>query len=259
MDEENKIISIPGGLLSAINGRRVLIGAVTILVITCIITQMSVQFAGGPRDETIDLSDQIDADLQNPPSFDGLPPFISSGGVFEPEKTIFTIGLTISGILFMIVGIDFGIRTHRLLNICSFGNLRKLCNFASSASALIAGISLAMVAKYPFDEELLLHIFYALTIFYCAFFWVLFSHLARRGIEDDSLTWREYNVASIRKYSLVLVFISLVMTVNAPAIGYIAIGAFFEWMLLFTTMIALLSNVSAYDQGREISFRNHNQ
>ena len=254
MDDENKIISIPGGLLSAINGRRILIGAVAILVITCIITQMFVQLAGGPRNETIDLSDQIDADLQHPPSFDGLPPFISSGGVFEPEKTIFSIGLTISGVLFMIVGVDFGTRTHRLLKICNSRNLRKLCNVASAASAITAGFSLVMVAKYPFDEELLLHIFYAMTIFYCAFFWVLFSHLARRGIEDDSLTWREYNVASIRKYSLILVFISLVMTINAPAMGYIVIGAFFEWMLLFTTMVGLLSNISAYDQGRKITF-----
>ncbi len=249
----NSQITVPPGLLSPKNGRWVLITAVILIISTSFITQLFVQFGGGPRNDDIDLTDQSPINNGETHVLEGLPPFISSGGVYEPEKTIFTIGLTLSGLLFIVLGIDFGTRTHRLLIAASAKPWRRLSNVASTLAALGAGFSLVMIPQYPFDISLVMHLFYAIIIFYCAFFWVFFSHLARSGCEDDTLTWKGYRISTLRKYLLVGLFVSLMLTLYAPAAGNLLLGAFFEWMLLFTAMGGLLSNMPALDEGRIIN------
>ena len=113
--KETEQIAVPPGILSPEHGRRVLITAVILIVSTSIITQAFVQLGGGPRNDDIDLTGQISLKNGETHVLEGLPPFISSGGVYQPEKTIFTIGLSITGLLFIVLGIDFGTRTHRLL------------------------------------------------------------------------------------------------------------------------------------------------
>jgi len=252
MSEETTQIVIPPGILSPEIGRKVLISAVIFIIATSIITQAFVQLGGGPRNDDIDLTDQITHSTGETHILEGLPPFISSGGVYQPEKTIFTIGLSLSGLLFIVLGIDFGTRTHRLLSVAGAKPWRRVSNVASTVAAIGAGVSLMMIPQYPFDVSLVAHLFYAITIFYCSFFWVFFSHLARSGSEDDSLTWRGYRISTLRKYLLLGLFVSLILTIYAPPAGYMLLGAFFEWMLLLTSMGGLLSNMPAFDEGRII-------
>lgn len=253
MTEDTERIAVPPGILSPEHGRWVLITSVVLIVATSIITQAFVQLGGGPRNDDIDLTDQITHKTGGTHVLEGLPPFISSGGVYEPEKTIFTIGLTLSGLLFIVLGIDFGTRTHRLLIAAGAKPWRRLSNVASTLSALGAGFSLVMIPQYPFDISLVMHLFYAITIFYSGFFWVFFAHLARSGCEDDSLTWKGYRISTLRKYLLAGLFVSLMLTLYAPPAGYMILGAFAEWMLLFTAMAGLLSNMPAFDEGRIIN------
>jgi len=252
MGEMSAGVAITSGIMSAKMGRRTLFAAVIVLIGTSVITQAFVQFAGGPRGDSIDLTDQIKPVADHPVIIYGLDPFISSGGVYEPEKTIFTIGLSLSGVLFMLVGVDFGVRTHRLLKSTEAKPWRMIANILGIGAAISAGFGMIMITFHPFNISLVMHIFYAMQIFYSGFFWVLFSFLARSATDDKELKWQGYRITKIRKVIVAIVFVSLIGTIYGPSAGYMLLGAFFEWILLFSAMAGMLSNLPAYDEGRII-------
>ena len=82
---------------------KILIYLAAIMIIgTTVLTQILLQTGGGIRDEPIDLSDQVPDMFDSLVIFpEGLPGWISSGGVFPPENLIFNIGLKIGGILYL--------------------------------------------------------------------------------------------------------------------------------------------------------------
>ena len=110
-----------------------------------------------------------------------------------------------------------------------------------------------MITIYPFNVALVKHIFFAMMIFYSAFFWVLFTSLSRGSTDDSNLIWKGQKITLWRRIIVIVVFISLMLTLYAPPAGYMIIGAFFEWMLLFSAMAGLLSNLPAFDESRTIS------
>ncbi|MCH2349637.1 MAG: hypothetical protein MK233_06910, partial [Candidatus Poseidoniales archaeon] len=133
--------------------RRLLLAAVAITLATCIISQVMLQLGGGPRDEQLDLSDQLE-DLDRTLVFDGLPPFISSAGVYYPERAVFEVGLSIAGLLFILLGLVLALRTEGDLKAGDGTNIRRLFNLAGLLLAGLSGASLVIMTRHPMHTDL---------------------------------------------------------------------------------------------------------
>ena len=114
-------MQLPQNLVSDRVLRTILILGVCMVLGTSIITQIMLQTGENVRANSVDLSDQVPGSDDYFNSLvlfpEGLPPFISSGGVYSPEITIFNIGFKIAGILFILIGLEVFLRTAASLNL----------------------------------------------------------------------------------------------------------------------------------------------
>jgi len=230
-------MALPESLVKDQVLRKAVIAGFVLVLGACILSQIMMQLGGGPRDEPMDLSSQItipgDDTLGSLAIFpDGMPPFISCGGVFYPEKAVFDIGLTLGGLLFCFLGIEMFLRTESSLKASNGSNWRRCANVGQLASAWVIGISMVMITRHPFDVSLMTHLFYAMNIFHGSYIWGIFIAVSR-GQLDQSLTYRNWSVNNIRWVlagSGILSFI--LMSIMIPT-GNFAIAAFFEWTMTF--------------------------
>ncbi len=235
-------MQLPQHLISDRILRMILILGVCMVLGTSIITQIMLQTGENVRANSVDLSDQVPSSNDYFNSLvlfpNGLPPFISSGGVYSPEITIFNIGFKIAGILFMVVGLEVFLRTAASLNPDDkkerkFNNLSVVCS-------IISGLSLFMITFFPFDKKLILHVIFAILIFISIVAWV-FSFMISRNKLDTNLLFKGRKLNEIRrKIALFGVFSFLFMSFFV-SLKIHSIGAIGEWGLMFSGQLQTLT------------------
>lgn len=219
--------------------KAILVGMLCILG-GCLISQAMMQLGGGPRDEPMDLSSQLPEGAPNDGMVfpDGMPPFISSGGVFYPEKAVFDIGLGITGLLFMLLAVEIFLRTKDANQNAHWA--RKIAMWAQPVVGLGTGFSLVMLTRHPFDVSLVKHILYATAIFWGGQVWIFLFAISRNHL-DVGIMWRGRSVgfwrwvafgASVLSFQLMTAFIAADMLVKS---------AIFEWTLTFAFEAAVLT------------------
>ena len=219
--------------------RKVIFAGVILVVGAALISQIMLQMAGGPRDEPMDLSDQLPVDSDHPMMFeDGLPPFISSGGVFQPEKAVFDIGLGLGGLLMMALSFEVYHRTEPV------GRKRKVANVGALISGLIVGFSMFSLPAHPLNTDLMLHIFWAVNIFWGAQVWIGCLTYARGEI-DAGLEWRGRSINRIRWALFGVTILSFQLMTALIATDHLVGSALFEWTLTFSAEAMILTLIPA--------------
>jgi hypothetical protein len=221
------------------NLRKVIIAGVILVVGAALISQIMLQMAGGPRVEPMDLSDELPVDSDHPVVFeDGLPPFISSGGVFQPEKTVFDIGLGLGGLLMMALSFEVYHRTKPV------GRKRNAANVGALISGVIVGFSMFSLPAHPLNTDLMLHIFWAVNVFWGTQVWLFCLTYARAELDAD-VRWKGYSINRIRWSLFATAIISFQAMTALIATGHLSESAFFEWVLAFAAEGALLTLLPA--------------
>ena len=213
--------------------RRALILGVVLTVGSLLLSQVMMQVAGGPRDQTIDLSDQMPGD-ETLEFEGGLPPFISSGGAFQPEKTVFDIGLALSGLLMIALSFEIFQRTDPT------PRKRKIANRIALASGVIVGFSMLNLTAHPLTTSLMPHIFWAMNIFWGAQIWIGCLTYARADI-DAELTWRGHDINRIRWSLFAVAILSFQLMTALLATQQLVESALFEWTLTFSAEAMILT------------------
>ncbi|MEE2812540.1 MAG: hypothetical protein VX627_05900 [Candidatus Thermoplasmatota archaeon] len=228
-------------MLSDAHLRKAIIGAVSFVICACILSQIMMQMGGGPRDEGIDISDQLDmspVDLCEGDAClifeDGLPPFISSAGAFYPERAIFDAAIGIGGLMMIAFSFEAFHRTK------PESEVRKIANVCGLISGVGIGFSMFNIIVYPFNTELLLHIFYALVVFWGALFWAICMTVARKEL-DRGITWKNWEINQIRTTLCSVIIFSFILMSILVNIGEFVAAAIFEWMLMFASQGFLLT------------------
>ena len=247
-------MTLPDKLLEDALLRKVIYTGVILIIGACVISQVLMQFGGGIRDEPMDLSSHLPADSQRQADDavifeNGLPPFISSGGLFYPEKAVFDIGLGLGGLLTILLSADLFLRTKSGLKASGGSRWRQGANVGQLVTGIIIGGSLVMLTRNPFNVALVAHIFYAMNIFYGSFIWGAFIAFSRKGLDSELKSVGGYPLSTVR-WGLVLAgFASFQAMMILLAYNFIYESAFFEWALTFAgeaqvlTIIPILSSV----------------
>ena len=209
---------------------------------TSIITQIMLQTGENVRANSVDLSDQVPGSDDYFNSLvlfpDGLPPFISSGGVYSPEITIFNIGFKIAGVLFILIGLEVFLRTASSLNLedkkeRKYNNLSLVCS-------TISGLSLFLITFFPFDKKLILHIIFASLIFICLAVWVISFMISRNKI-DSEIEFRGQNLNEIRRKVVFFGVFSFIFMIVFVSLRMQSIGAIGEWCLMIAGQVQTLT------------------
>ena len=230
--------------------RRLIVLAVSLVIGASVGSQILMQLGGGPRNERMDLSDQIGDDFKGLAIFpDGLPPFISSAGLFYPEKAIFDWGLGLGGIIFCILGIEVTVRTQRELISTGANVLRTALNLGQLIAALGVGVSLVMLTRYPFNVSFLNHLLIANGIFYGSMVWGGLLTLARSGL-DGKIQWRGFSINHGRWLLVVMGVVSYFLMTGFGAQRSFNLSALFEWLLTLSseaiTLTLLLTGLESH-------------
>lgn len=236
-------MTLPDRFVSDYLLTKAIIAGVAFVLGACILSQVMLQLGGGPRDEPIDVSDQLPESLANDTGLlDAKAPFISSGGVFYPEKAVFDIGIALGGLLFLGLGVEMFLRTSAQLRSGGRPIWAHLFNLAQLGTALIVGTSLVMLTRNPFDQRFVAHIFYAMLIFQVGVAWTAALTLSRWSL-DRHLLWRGWSINHIRLGMVIGGFASFHLMLYLIAKGQMYTSAVFEWTLTFSmeaTMLTLL-------------------
>ena len=206
---------------------------VTCTIITSIITQFLMQTGGGPRENQFDLSDAFEPFIDEF-IFTGLPPFISSGGVFAPEIYVFQIGFTVSGILILWLVI----RLHGKNGVLSFDGSKS--RVFSAISGTIVGLSLTSIVHFSWIEDPLIHSYFAGAIFSGALVWLGSVHIATQMFEDNAPIFG-IEESKLRTYSLgVAILCWLIMPIPLYLMK-LQFAALIEWAMMLSLQFGLLS------------------
>ena len=218
--------------------RRAIQIGVFLVVGSCLISQVMMQLGGGERDEPMDLRDQV------PDSFEdgglvfenGFPPFISSAGGLMPEKAVFDFGLFTGGLV--MIFLSFGI-FHRTKPV---EKKRKICSVIALISGITIGFSMMQIVAHPFNSSIIMHVFWAMNIFWAAQVWI--STLAySRGLIDTDVKWRGWSINRIRWAMFASAVLSFHVMSLFIATGHLVESAIFEWTLTFSAEATMLTMI----------------
>ena len=238
-------MNIPSRLTSDRLFRRAIMLGVVLVLGGSVGSQLLMQLGGGPRHQPLDFSDQLPShfseDLKKVAIFpDGLPPFISSGGLYYPDKAVFDVGLGLGGLVFAFLAIELFLRTRSTLSEARGSIVRHLLNLGQLLAALLVGGSLVMITRYPYNVNFLGHLFYANNIFYGSLAWGGLLTLARGGL-DRPLGCCGLKINLLRWILLAVGIASYVLMTMLAAQQSFNGAAFFEWLLTISTELLTLS------------------
>jgi len=221
--------------------RRAIQMGVFLVVGCCLISQIMMQLGGGERDERLDLSDQSPLELGDEMFVfeDGFPPFISSAGAFMPEQIVFNIGLFFGGVIMIILAFETFHRTK------PEGAKQKICNVISLIAGIIIGFSMVQIVGHPFNTSIVMHIFWAMCIFWGAQVWIATLTIARGEI-DVGVSWRGWPIHQIRWAMFGIAVFSFQAMTALVATGHLVESAMFEWTLTFSAEGMLLTLIPAF-------------
>lgn len=209
---------------------KLLAVAIKISILTAVTTQLVVQLRGGPRNERMDLSDQFTFQGKGLVFENGLPPFISSGGVFSPESIIFGIGLTIAGFLLSWLAFEMAKETSKQLQKTTVSRVHTWSNNVGLLAGFSSGTALILMSWTPMNTKLITHLILALIVFCGALLWSVSVTIARTGL-DEKITWRGKKITHWRWGIIAVTFFSMQLTFLMAVIGRLNVSAFFEWIL----------------------------
>lgn len=216
--------------------------AAIMIIGTTVLTQILLQTGGGVRDEPIDLSDQVPEMFDSLAIFpEGLPAFISSGGVFPPENLFFNVGLKVGGILYILIGLEVFLRTN--LKLDSNCEKEKRYNSISLVCTTLAGLNIFMLTFFPMDKNLIFHLICAFLIFIPVVIWTFTIFYSRRKI-DSEINFRNFSLNNIRKKIAYLCLFSFFLMIfgNHQIAGISLLGSVIgEWSLMFTSQLQVLT------------------
>ena len=233
-------------ILNDVHLRRAIQLGVFLVVGCCIISQVMMQLGGGERDERVDLTDQLPKELADEAFIfeDGFPPFISSAGAFMPERFVFDVGLFMGGVIMIFLAFEVFHRTR------PEGTKRKVANVVSLVCGLVIGFSMMQLVSHPFNTSIIMHIFWAMNIFWAAQVWIGTLTYARGEIDVD-VSWRGWPIHRVRWTLFVIAIFSFQAMMALVATGHLVESAILEWTLTFSaegmmlTMIPSLTNAAS--------------
>ncbi|MBT4059536.1 MAG: hypothetical protein HOE69_04430 [Euryarchaeota archaeon] len=206
--------------------------AITVVVATAILSQIMLQLGEGSRNDELNFTDQLD-EFDQPMTFEeGLPPFISSAGVYAPESIVFGIGFTISGILFILLAYEMGICNRIILSRHESTKIHIFSNNIGMLVGMFTGVSLALIAWTPMHTQLIAHIALALQIFYGGMIWAALVTISRVKV-DSNERLNNIPITPLRWGLIATAFISLQLSSVAIANHSFDLAAVFEWVLFF--------------------------
>ncbi len=239
-------MELPQKIMSDNIFKTILILGVFVVMGTSITTQVMLQTGENIRGDPVDLSDQIiDTNLPTDDYFksllyypNGLPPYISSGGVYSPEISIFNLGFKIAGVLFILIGIEVFLRTASILN--KEDKYEKKYNNLSLICSIISGFSLFLITYFPFDAKLIMHVNFAILIFISIAIWVYAFMRSRKKI-DSKIEFRGRNLNLIRKKIAYFGIFSFFFMATFVGLNMQSIGAIGEWCLMISGQLQTLT------------------
>ena len=220
--------------------RRAIQLGVILIVGSCLISQVMMQLGGGERDERVDLTDQAPEGLEDDGFIfeDGYPPFISSAGALMPERMVFNIGLFTGGILMILLSFETFHRTKPK------GTKRNVANVTALITGIIIGFSLMQLVAHPFNTSLIMHIFWAMNIFWGAQIWMATLTYARGELDAD-IRWRGWEINRVRWSLFAVAIISFQAMTALVATGHLVESAILEWTLTFSAEAMILTLIPA--------------
>ncbi|MBJ84392.1 MAG: hypothetical protein CMB52_02595 [Euryarchaeota archaeon] len=222
--------------------RKAIITGVILVVCSCIISQVMMQLGGGLRDEPLDLSDQVPEDFEGGEIVfeNGFPPFISSAGAFMPEKLVFNFGLFSGGLIMIFLSFELFHRTK------PNGRKRDFSNVVALVTGIIIGFSMIQIVAYPFNTDIMLHIFWAMNIFWGAQVWIA-SLTYARGEIDSEIEWKGWEIHKVRWAIFAIAIISFQSMTILTALSMLVESAIFEWTLTFAAQAMMLTFIPTLD------------
>ena len=234
-------MSIPSQLSSDRVFRSAILLGVVLVLGGSVGSQLLMQVGGSPRHEPLDFSEQLPDALKGVAQFpDGLPPFISSGGLYYPDKAVFDLGLGLGGLVFAFLAIELFLRTSSQISGAGASIVRHLLNVGQLLAALLVGGSLVMITQHPFNVSFLKHLFYANNIFYGSLAWGGLMTLARGGL-DRQLACCRLKLNLWRWILLGVGVVSYLLMTTLAAQKSFNGAALFEWLLTISTEMLTLS------------------
>ena len=220
--------------------RRAIQLGVFLVVGCCIISQVMMQLGGGERDERVDLTDQAPDGFEDEGFIfeDGFPPFISSAGAFMPEQFVFNFGLFTGGVVMILLSFEIFHRTK------PEGTKRNVANVTALITGIVIGFSMMQIVAHPFNTSLIMHIFWAMNIFWGAQLWIATLAYARGEI-DAEIQWRGWEINRIRWGLFAVSIISFQAMTALVATGHLVESAILEWTLTFSAEAMILTLIPA--------------
>jgi len=220
--------------------------AIGTVIITALLSQLLLQIGGSPRDELLDFTEQLEQ-LDHPLVFeDGLPPFISSAGVYAPESIVFGIGFSLSGILFILLAYEMAVCNSLKLSRHESSSLHILCYNLGMIVGMFTGASLIIISWTPMHTQLIAHVALALQIFYGGMIWASLATISRSRIDSEK-KFKNIPINVLRWSLIAITFTSLQLSAAAVANHSLNLAAAFEWLLFFSQVGVLASFHTLFD------------
>lgn len=220
--------------------------AIGTVIVTALLSQLLLQIGGSPRDEPLDFTEQLEQ-LDHPLIFEnGLPPFISSAGVYAPESIVFGIGFTLSGILFVLLSYEMAICNSLKLSQNESTNLHIWSNNLGMLVGMFTGASLIIISWTPMHTQLIAHVALALQIFYGGMLWASLVTISRSRI-DSKKQFKNIPMNLLRWTLIAITFFSLQLSGLAIANDSLNLAAALEWVLFFSQVGVLASFQTIFD------------
>ena len=225
---------------------KILFAMIEITFLTAIISQLIMQLGGGPRDELMDLSDQLIVFGQAVIFENGLPPYISSAGVFAPESIVFGIGFTIVGVLIIWLSKEIWEETCKQFQENHTTSLHLRTNNIGLIAGMIGGIILVFLAWTPMNTQLVSHLVMATIVFLGSILWTILITVSRTILDADK-QWCGYNIIRLRWTLMSVAFISLQLSIISFVLISTTVSAAFEWLLFISLNCGLLTFYTVFE------------
>lgn len=225
---------------------KILFSMVGITSLTAIISQIMMQLGGGARDELMDLSDQLIVFGKAVIFENGLPPYISSAGVFAPESIVFGIGLSIVGVLIIWLSKEIWKETCKQFQEKHTTTLHLRTNNIGLIAGMIGGIVLIFLAWTPMNTQLVAHLVMATIVFLGSILWAVLVTISRTILDADK-QWRGYNISQLRWILMSVAFFSLQLSLISFNLISTSVSAAFEWLLFISLNCGLLTFYTVFE------------
>ena len=124
------------------------------------------------------------------------------------------------------------------------GKKRNLANVTALVTGTTIGFSMMQIVAHPFNTSLIMHIFWAMNIFWGAQIWIAALTYAREEI-DAEIRWREWEINRVRWFLFAVSIVSFQAMMALVATGHLIESAILEWTLTFSAEAMILTLIPA--------------